>query len=254
MKNEIKLPLELDTPEKQHIGIGIFYGLVAFFVLPYFVYFLLADLQDPVAATWFEFAYHVINFCMALVLFREYLADSFFMFRLQVKEYLFSIKVAILWVVGILVVVYVSANLCQIPWLFDTLLAVYPFSEMELLFVGEKLVWYNPLLGFLGAVVLAPVTVTCMFYCVAFAPVYNVRPWLGYLAVIAWIGFTHINNAVTYWDVFTELSLFVLQLPIHIIACWSYRRTNNICAPIVILVLTNLLAWCHMFVQMLIAG
>ena len=251
MKQTLKLPVELDAPEKQHIGIGIFYGFVAFFALPYFVYFLMADLQDPYLLTWFELGYHVINFGIAFGLFREYLMDGLFTFRLQLKEFLFSIKLALLIIAALVAIVYVAASLCGVSWLFSTLMAVFPVSEMEVLFFGGELVFYNPLLSFICAVVLSPLSITCLFYCVSFVPAFRVRPWLGYLAVAVWIGFTHINNAVTSLDVFTEIGVFIPQLPIHIIACWSFRRTNNVWTPMVTLAFANLLAWAYLFVLFL---
>ena len=252
MKTNMNLPVELDAPEKQHIGIGIFYGLVTFFALPYFVYFLLADLQDPYIAGWFEFGYHLINFVVVFSLFKEYLMDSIFMFRLQLKEYLFNIKMGLFCVAGIVAVVYVAVNLCDLPWLFTTLIAAFPISEMEILYIGGDLVYYSPLASFLCAVVLAPLTVTCLFYCVSFAPAFRVRPWLGYVAVAVWLGFTHINNAVTYWDITMEIALFILQLPIHMIACWAYKKTNNVFSPMAVLTLTNLLAWVYLFIYTLL--
>ena len=62
----------------------------------------------------------------------------------------------------------------------------------------------------------------------------------------ALVAFFQIGNNVTGWDVTTEIILFVIQLPVHIIACWAYRRANNICAPILTLALANLLACCRL--------
>lgn len=254
MKKTSKLPQYLDAPEKPLLCISFFYSFLAFFAMPFLFYYLIAGWQDTYWLTWFEFAYHVLNFIIAISYFREYIHDGLFYFGLQVKESFFAVKMALLSIAGLVAIVYIVANVCNLPWLFHTLVRAFPLSEMDILFLGRDLVSCNPLAGFLCAVVLSPVTVCCLLYSVSFVPAFQVKPWLGYLAVALWLAFTHVRNALTPWDLVTELALYAIQLPIHLIACRAFHKTNSICTPILILAITNFLAWCYLFIQMVLIG
>ena len=246
MKNKLKLPVCLDSPDTPQIGIGLFYGFVTFFGAPFFVYFLMADLQDPQLLTWFEATYHILNLVVVLSIFREFLSDAFSFFWLDKKRIFLMIRIAVIVMLIYIGVVLVISAFTELPHVDNPALLILPVSELQVLFLGIDMLYYNPLLGLLCAVVFSPVIISCLFYTVSFVPAFNKWPWLGYVAVAALVAFFQIGNNVTGWDVTTEIILFVIQLPVHIIACWAYRRANNICAPILTLALANLLACCRL--------
>lgn len=252
-KTQLKLPVYLDAPERSQIGIGLFYGFVAFFGVPFFVYFLMADLKDPYLLTWFEAAYHIINLVIVISMFKEYLWDALGMFWADKKSIFLMIRVALILMLVYIGIVFFVDEMAELPHVDNFALLILPISETQILFFGMDMLYYNPLLGLLCAVILSPIIISCLFYSVSFVPVFNRWPWLGYVAVSVLVGFFQIRNNVTGWDISTEVILFVIQLPIHLIACWAYRRANNVCAPILTLALANLLA-CGRILWMIFIG
>lgn len=251
MKKHFQLPDYLDAPEKPLLCISFVYAFLAFFAVPVLFFYLLAGWQNTYWLTWFEFAYHLLNCIIALSYFRSYIRSGLFYFSLDLKESFFVVKMALLSIAAIVAIVYVASNLCDLPWLFTAMLRAFPMTELEVWFLGGDLTYYNPVSSFLCTVVIAPVTICCLLYCVSFVPAFQVRPWLSYLAVAAWVAFTHLRNAITPWDLSTELILYAIQLPVHLIACRAFHKTNSICTPMIILAITNLLAWVYMVVQLL---
>ena len=47
-------------------------------------------------------------------------------------------------------------------------------------------------------------------------------------------------NALTFWVPEEEMILYFAQLPIHMLACWAYQKTDNIWTPIVLHAVVNL--------------
>jgi hypothetical protein len=245
MNTKLALPTILSCPEKQQVGVGIFYNFVSFYAIPFFAIFLIADLPDPHFVSWFEAGFHIINAVVCVGLFREFLWDGVTMFSLQAKEHF-----AVLWR-AILACCLVGAVLFLNPiakFLFPYAL---PVTEGQIFFFGADMLYYNPLMGFLGALVLSPVATACMFYAIGFAPAFNKKPWLGYVVVIALLAFFHIGNDSTGFDFVTEIMAFAAQLPFHLIACWAFRRSDNICVPIITLASVNLLSSVVLFIMTL---
>ncbi len=242
MKDKLKLPVYLDSPEKPQIGIGLFYAIVSFFAMPFFLYILMADLQDPYLLTWFEAAYHIINLVVAVSIFREYLLDGLSMFWMDKKNIFLMIRVAVIVMLLYIAAIAAAGALTENVLLDNVSLLVLPISETQILYFPIDMIYFNPLMGVICAVVLSPIIISCLYYCVGFVPAFNKWPWLGYVVVSVLVGFFQIRNNVTSWDLATECIMFAAQLPIHLIACWAYRRANNICAPIFTLSLANLLA------------
>ena len=252
-KTQLKLPVYLDAPERSQIGIGIFYAFVAFFGIPFFVYFIMADLRDPYLMTWFEAAFHIINVVVVISIFREYLSDGWMLFWLDKKSIFLMIRVAVIAMLAYIGIVFLVGEMTELPQIDNLALLILPVSETQILFFGIDMLYYNPLLGLLCAVVLSPIIISCLFYTVSFVPIFNRWPWLGYVAVSVFVAFFQIRNNVTSWNIATEIILFAIQLPIHLIACWAYRRANNICAPIITLALANLLV-CGRMLWMIFIG
>ena len=46
--------------------------------------------------------------------------------------------------------------------------------------------------------------------------------------------------------------LYFAQLPIHLIACWSYKKADSIFAPILVLTIANLLACVRLIILALL--
>ena len=90
-------------------------------------------------------------------------------------------------------------------------------------------------------VVLGPVITSCLFYATAFAPICTAgRRFWAYAAVAALVAVPRIVTYFTVWGGHKEVALYLAQLPIHFIACWTYQKTDTIWAPIFTLAITNI--------------
>ncbi|MBR4972783.1 MAG: hypothetical protein IKY59_07420 [Oscillospiraceae bacterium] len=253
MTKQTDAPTLLECPDKTTVAAGIFYALLSLFVVPYYLrLMMIMDDWEPVAISWYEFAYHLINFIAVVLLFREFLWDAFIMFRLQARDILAEIKFAAIGIVVTVGALYVLAGVWEdTEWLALAAWCALPMSETEWLFFSGDLVYYNPLGGGICAIVLAPVTISCLYYCVGFVPAFNRRPWLGYVTIAGMIACVHIRNSINVSTPATELVAFAAQLPIHLLACRAFRKADNIFAPILTLSLANLLAAGRIFLLLL---
>lgn len=243
MQAKTDVPNLLEAPDKLTVGASIFYALLSLFVVPYYLRLMMIGANGPQVLSWYEFAYHLINFIAVIMIFREYLSDAFFMFRLQLKAILAEIKFAAIGIVVVVGALYILAGLWEdTEWLSLAAWCALPMSETEWLFFSGDLVYYNPIGGLICAIVLAPVTVSCLYYCVGFVPAFNRKPWLGYAVVAAVISCVHIRNALSVSTPAIELVAFAAQLPIHLLACRAFQKADNIFAPVLTLSLANLLA------------
>lgn len=120
---------------------------------------------------------------------------------------------------------------------------------MDILVLGSAVAADNPIFGTLTMVLLTPVTISCLFYCTSFAPAYNHNPWLGYLAVTVMSAFSSLCMILSGWPVLDEVLLFAVRLPIHLIACWSFQKTESIFVPMLVLAVNNLVA-CVVYIVM----
>ena len=242
MQKKISLPVFLDCPDKQIYISGLIYSVVSFFTFPFLLLFFSFNLNDAVALVWYELIYHAINFGVVLKLFREYLAGAFDLFGVRRKEIFAAVKPAVLAILAVIGLWYLLARLTGWEPFTIALLGSLPLSEMDIFLLSADIPYLNPIPGTIAMVLLSPLVCSCLYYSVAFVPAYNVRPWLGYLLVVLFLAFPRLCNAFTHWDPTTEMILYFSQLPIHLIACWSYKKADSVCAPILVLTITNLLA------------
>lgn len=252
MKKSENLALFLDCPEKQIIITSLFFCILSFFTLPFLLLLTSIGTQDPATLVWFELVYHLINFIIVVSLFKTYLQDAMFLFGSQMKESLMVVRNAVIAIAVVIGLWYLLAKFTALPFFTIALYGSLPLSEMDVFLLSVDIVYLNPIPGLIGMVVLSPVICACLYYSVAFVPAYNVRPWLGYLVVALLLAFPRLCNALTYWDPTTEMMLYFAQLPIHLIACWSYKKTDSVCTPILVLASANLLAGIRILVLLLI--
>ncbi len=242
MKQKTNLPEQLDCPDKQIYISALIYSVVTFFTFPFFLLLYSINLQDVSVLVWYELIYHAINFCVVLKLFREYLRDAFDLFGARKKEVFAAVKPAVIAMLAVIGLWYLLARLTGLELFSIALFGSLPLSEMDIFLLSADIPYLNPIPGTVAMVLLAPLICSCLYYSVAFVPAYNVRPWLGYLLVTLFLAFPRLCNAFTHWDPATEMCLYFAQLPIHLIACWSYKKADSIFAPILVLTIANLLA------------
>lgn len=238
-----KLPVFMEGPETPIVVISVIFSVLCFFSLPFLLLLFLQGLQDnPTVVSWFEIVFHIIVSLVTLGIFREYLTDNWDLFRInfpQMRRYIF---LAIAIVLGIALVYYLVFVFVRSQGVYLFGYGTLPLSEMNLFLLSSEVAIHNPLFGTLCMVVLAPFSTCCLYYVVGFPKAQNVRPWLGYLVVAILIALPRISNAVTFWNPRDQMLLYFAQLPVHMTACWCFRKTDSIFAPMLVLAAANLIA------------
>jgi len=239
MKN--LFPIMIDRPEKRNLICGVFYCLIAFWTLPFLLLlFMQGSFDNPVTLAWGDIAYHIINFIISLSIFHRYLAESFINVQADFKNILTIALVAGGMMCLLMLFHIIGYFLTGSELLWFAAFGTLPVAEVELFVFSSEVVRQVPLAGILCMTILTPVSISCLFYATAFAPAACERPWLGYLLVVLLLAFPRICNGLTYWYPMEELQLYLLQLPLHLLACWSYQKADTIWAPIIALSMTNL--------------
>ncbi len=215
------------------------YWLFAFvmfpFALPIVVYGLYSDIT---LLSWVEIIYHIINGAVMLFVLKGSLADFAFRVRMKLRSFLVTVGITfcLMMVVRELAILMLESTDISMMSVYD----IYPISEFDVLLTAGYTVGSNPIFGTICMAVFASISITGLFYASSFAPICCKRPWLGYIMV------TVILALVTGFDIFWRgfydgvLITFLLRLPIHLLACWSYQKENTVWAPIVSLCLFNL--------------
>lgn len=235
-------PKMLDRPEKTMSIAGLIYGVICFYTLPFLALFFSGGFQDDASLSWFELVYHAINFAVAVLLFRTYLKDSWFYVQYNIGPFCKVVAVC----VGLIIVYVTALYVLAIVLMSDNVLfgayGSLPLVEMELFNLTENFVYVNPVGGLLSALVLAPVTMSCIYYASSFAPVCVEHPWLAYLAVTVVLAVPRALSALTFWQLDQNLILYLAQLPIHWIACYAYQKTDTVWGAIATHVVANAVA------------
>ena len=222
-----------DEPEKgMHFAL-LAYWLIGFEVVPSLIP-LLADgyWENLPVLSWFEIAYHLLNGVVILIMLKPYLADSFLNVQLDPKRFCkivgFSALVMLVLAAG------VHFYMGRIAVNF------YPLTERDVAFTSGFLVETQPIFGTICCSLLSPLAIVGMFYVSAFAPVCRRNAWLGYIVVAVFIA---VSCALDFlWRGNTEYTVltFLMRLPMHWIACWTYQKADTVWAPVATLTVFNL--------------
>ena len=226
-------PEMTDRPDKGMFMAVILFGFVSFILLPVVVWMLGADVwTDLSTLVWPELVYHVFNAIIAFAMFKTYLGESFFNVQLYTKRFVKTVAIATLMMLTLGFELQFGLGL----WAGDA----YPINELPITMTGGLVVQEQPIIGTLCHTLVSPFAIAGMFYATGFAPFTCKKPWLGYLIVpIALVIPTLLDIN---WRGGAEGSWFIYftQLPIHLIACWSYHKADTIWAPITCLAIFNL--------------
>lgn len=227
-------PHMYDSPERNQAVAGLVYGVVPFIVLPFTLILLILDSNNTQTYVKLEFLYQIINFISILVIFRTYLQDSWLNVTISPKKF---------WPVCLGAAVAICAIFGAYTWagfraLFPdaslVALGAMPMTGIELMLVpGDFLLLDGSFLAAGLLILLGPVITACLFYAPVFAPLSVAGHRLGaYLGVAAWLAVPRIITYCTIWGGWKEPQLYLAQLPIHFIACWTYQKTDTVWAPI----------------------
>ena len=222
---------------------GFIFCILAYWVLAFVLFpFLLPVLaygswDDMRIVPWFEFAYHLINGLVLAQILKEALSDGILEIQIVKKNFFGTVFAA--FGAMILYVLAVAQPLCyflDIPYLVD----VFPISEMGIAVTPGLMVMHIPVPAILCLSLATPFALAGMFYATGFAPVCCRIKWLGYLTVAVLLLLPAGFDILWRGDAHFVLLEYALQLPVHLIACWSYQKTDNIWTPIGSLALFNL--------------
>ena len=240
---EKRFPYMYDTPEKPNIFAGLFYCVLCFFTLPFLLSLLqFIDLQTPGLRFNYELIFHTINGLVAVLIFREYLADAFLAVQIDTRKVLTAAAVGLVCIVVWLLLAAAVFLLLRSKAGYLTLFYTLPVTELDVFAFSGELVQERPLFGTLCTVLLTPITTCCLFYATAFAPVGNRHPLLPYFTVALVLLFPRLCNAFNFSELYIELILYLVQLPIHWFACRAYQKADSVWAPVFALSAANLLA------------
>lgn len=243
-------PIMMDRPEKGSSFAAFFYGVVCFFSFPFLILLFMHELiGDPMVMSWFEIGYHLFNLFVMVSLYRSYLSDSVFDLQVNWKKIAETVGICAVIIFGLYFAILQLLPLFSSVEMTLLLEGMLPMSEMELFWLNSAVVYFYPLFGTLCMVLVTPVVMSCIYYASAFAPICCEHPWLAYPATALVLALPRIANAVTFWNPGDQVILYFAQLPIHMIACWAYQRTDNIWTPVVLHMVVNL-ASCLLFLYL----
>lgn len=233
-------PMMLDQPEDRCIAAGIPYWIFAFFFFPALISLSTLGSRGQSYEAWIEIAYHLINFLCVLFFFLPYLKESFLTARDTAKNVLVT---AVDCASAIVVLKYTTFIVCSLSGnlvfeeaAFGSLLT----TEADLLYYSTGLISEQPLWGTLCLTIPVPIVISCLYYACVFAPVCVKRPWLAYLLIAVLPLLPRLSLVFCLWPLETEMAVYLLQLPVHLIACWSYQKTDTVWTPIAVHIISNL--------------
>lgn len=234
-------PKMKSRPESRAVAACLVYVTIGFLMLPFFVtFFALLLFPTEKGQCWLEIILHGVSFSICVYVFRDYLDDCFYDFQQDKKRFLLITGGGILACCAVWLNLVLFTPLENLRY-FATFYSL-PIAEKNMVIYPLNVLMTHPIPGLLCMTVLSPVAVSCLYYGVAFAPICNTKPWLGYILTTLMIALPRLAGCAMFrWDVEMELLTMIAQMPIHWICCFCYEQADNVWSPILIHALTNLL-------------
>lgn len=237
--NKIFPPMT-SKPEKIKIFALLPCWVWVFVLLPMFMPFLGLGLWEQwEISVWLEIGYHVANGITMFFLLRSYLKEEWFMVATDARYYLKHVALTVGAMMGALLVLLGTLLLCGID--IRDMLECLPAAEMSVSHTPLFLIELEPIFGTIALSVFAPISICTLFYCLGFAPICTKKPWLAYLTICVITLIPPIIDILWRGEATLVLSGYLVGLPLHLLACWSYQKTDNVWTPILSLSITNFL-------------
>ncbi len=234
-------PPMYSNPEKIQIFRLIPCWLFAFVLFPRYMPFLGIGIWEQwETSVWLEIGYHVINGIVMLLIMSSYLKEEFFMVTTDVRFYVKHIALTVGLIAVTETVLLGTLFLCgfNIEYMLESL----PITEMAVSHTQLFVIQLEPIIGTIVLSVFSPISICALFYCLGFAPICSKKPWLAYLNIIAITLIPPMIDIIWRGDAALVLSGYIAHLPIHLLTCWSYQKTDNVWTPMISLAVTNLLS------------
>lgn len=226
-------PHMYDSPEPAQALGALSYGLFPFLILPFTLMLFVIGVTDTRPFVILEFLFQAINFIALAAIFHTYLRDSWLNVTIAPKGVLtVSLSAAVL-----IAAIYLESFYAGFRQVYDradtVFFGILPMTGIELMMLPGDFALDGGIPAVLLLVFLGPVITACMFYAPTFAPLcVRGHRLLGYLSVAALLAVPRIVTYFTVWGGWKEVELYLAQLPIHLLACWTYQKTDTVWAPI----------------------
>ena len=226
-------PIMNDEPEKgMHFAL-LAYWFIGFELVPTFIPLISDGYWDNLPViSWFEIAYHVLNGVVILVMLKSYLEDSFLNVQLDPKRFLMIVGLSALVMLVLAAVAYYFMGKVACNF--------YPITERIVAITSGYLVEQHSIFGTICYSLFSPLAVVGLFYVSTFAPMCRRSSWLGYIVVTLFITVPFVLEILWRGEAEYVGLTFVLQLPMHWIACWTYQKADTVWAPVATLAVFNL--------------
>ena len=221
-----------DTEKGMHFALFA-YWVFAFGVLPSWIP-LIADgfWNNLPVISWFEIAYHVLNAVVVTIMLKSYLEDSFLTVQLDPKRFFVIVGSAAVAMLAMAAALYGLAG--------QAISSFYPVGEMMVALTSGFLVENQPIFGTICYSVFTPFAVVGLFYASGFAPACRRSSWLGYLVVTVVLLLPCIFDILWRGGADLVIPVYIMQLPMHWAACWTYQKADTVWAPVATLAIFNL--------------
>lgn len=230
----------IDCPDNSNVVTSICYGVVSLVVAPYLLsFFSLGFELDRNAQAWVQFVYYIINCVAMVIIFREYLQDTFFYIRMDFRSFIPRVADGTVLMLIVSAVIYGIGYRIENPLIMQ---GIIPTVEIDLLALPSVLMDQQPIVAVFCLVLVTPVTTSLLYYATGFASTFNRSSVRAYIQMALILAIPNIVNGLTFWPWEEEMILYLVQLPIHLLACYTYQKADSIWAPIATHMIVNLVA------------
>lgn len=230
-----------DRPKTDLIIAAFVYWFLCYIFVPFGIVLFSVGLSEetPVTRAWLEIGYHTINGVLAVCVMRKYLANSSYNIGTEKKMFLKTSAIAALVMTVLGAAGYAVLAISGRP---SDFFHYFPVVDQNLFLMTDTTVRTLPIPSLLCMTLFTPITVCCLFYSIGFAPAACRKSWLGYVSIILLFAVFHAYEYTWHLDAHSAISIFLFRLPVHLIACWAYRKTDTIWAPVLSLSAFNFMA------------
>lgn len=233
-------PQMMDCMSGGHIFCAFAMWILIFIVIPAWLPLIGEGfLQDETALSWMETIFCALTGGAMLLIMKEHLSDAFLGLQINTKKILKTSAITLALMAAWFIICADLMNLMGMDPMF--LVELLPLSPTNILMLPGAIVNANPVFGLLCMTLLVPFGVCGMFYAAAFAPVCTRNTWAGYLVMAGVVLVAALFDGFWYWGTELALVAYMIRLPLHLVACWSYQKTDNVWTPIFALIGFNLL-------------
>lgn len=230
-----------DYPTKGRVYASAGYCFFGFGLGPLLLTFFGVGFELTVAEEiWAQIIFYIVNAVAAICIFRRYLWDSFsYYVQLYFREFIARVADGVVLTLMVAGVVYGIGTWAKSPLAMQ---GVLPIVEVNLFALPSAIIENHLILGMICMVFITPFSTSLLYYATGFARTCSHNPVRAYLLMAFILAIPGIVNALTFWPWEEEIILYLVQLPIHLIACRTYQKADTIWAPIVSHMIVNLLA------------